>query len=66
VSVTEFSVADISLSVGPEVLLRVFLGSVLISAVIGVVGYFMALRFIAELNRREIEVVDKLPELLSE
>ncbi|MFW6320735.1 MAG: hypothetical protein ACOC0Z_02700, partial [Halohasta sp.] len=65
-SVTEFSVADISLSVGPEVLLRVFLGSVLISAVIGVVGYFMALRFIAELHRREIEVVDKLPELLSE
>ena len=66
VSVAEFSVADLSLSVGPEMLIRVMLGSVIISAVIGFVGYFGALRFIAELRQREVDVVDHLPELLSD
>ena len=66
VSVTEFSVADLSLSVGPDVLVRVFVGSVVISGVVGLAGYVLALRFIAELNRREVDVVDQLPDVLSE
>lgn len=65
VSVTEFSLADLSLSVGPEVFLRVLFGSVIIAAVCGGVGYVAALRFIRELRAREIDPVDHLPELLS-
>jgi len=66
VSVTEFSLADLSLSTGPEVFGRVFLGSFIIAAICGGVGYVAELRFIRELKKREINPVDHLPELLSE
>lgn len=63
ISVTEFSIADLSLSVGPEVLGRVFVGSACLSAGIAVVSYVAALRFIRELRQRELELVDQLPDL---
>ena len=66
ISVAEFSVADLSLSVGPEVFLRVFLGSLCLAAVIAVVSYVAALRFIRELRQREIELVDTLPDSFSD
>jgi len=66
VSVTEFSLADLSLSVGPEVFGRVFLGSFIIAAICGGVGYVAALRFIRILRQREIDLVDKLPDSLSD
>jgi len=66
ISVAEFSVADLSLSVGPEVFLRVFLGSFCLAAVIAVVSYVAALRFIRELRQREIELVDTLPDSFSD
>jgi len=66
ISVAEFSIADLSLSVGPEVFVRVFLGSFCIAAVIAAVSYVAAMRFIRELRQREIELVDQLPDLTSE
>ncbi|MFD1641075.1 DUF2062 domain-containing protein [Halohasta litorea] len=66
ISVTEFSIADLSLSVGPEVFIRVFVGSFCLAAVIAVVSYVAAIRFIKELRQREIELVDKLPETFSD
>jgi len=66
VSITEFSIADLSLSVGPEVFVRVFLGSLCLAALIAVVSYVAAMRFIRELRQREIELVDTLPDSVSD
>jgi uncharacterized protein (DUF2062 family) len=66
VSVTEFSLADLSLSTGPELFGRVFLGSFIIAAICAVVGYVVALRFIHLLRQREIDLADKLPDSLSD
>lgn len=65
-SMGAFSIADLSLSVGPEVFVRVLLGSVCIAVGIAVMSYFAALRFIRELRQRDIELVDQLPDTLSE
>jgi hypothetical protein len=66
VSISEFSIADLSLSTGPEVFGRVFVGSFIIASISGVVGYFVALRFIQLLRQREIDLVDHLPDSLSD
>lgn len=66
ISMTTFSVADLSLSVGPEVFLRVFVGSVCFAAAIAVVSYVAAIRFIRELRKRDIELVDQLPDTFSD
>ena len=66
ISMAEFSIADLSLSVGPEVFVRVFVGSLCLAAVIAVVSYVAAMRFIRELRQREIELVDRLPDSFSD
>lgn len=55
----------LSPSVGPAVLLRLFVGNVLIAAVVSVAGYVAALRFVRELRRRDAEPVDALPDATS-
>jgi uncharacterized protein (DUF2062 family) len=55
------TVAEFSLSVGPSVLLRLFVGNLVVSAVLGVAGYAFALRFVRELRRRDVELAERLP-----
>lgn len=57
------SMPSLSLSptVGPAVLFRLFVGNLLISVVVGAVGYVLALRFVRELRRRDIEIRERLP-----
>ncbi|WP_178917500.1 DUF2062 domain-containing protein [Natronomonas gomsonensis] len=60
------SVSELSLSLGPEVLVRLLVGNVVIAVVVAVVGYGIALRLIRELRRRDIDVVDHIAEPFSE
>ncbi|MFQ3319530.1 MAG: hypothetical protein ACI8UR_000031 [Natronomonas sp.] len=55
------SVSTLSLSLGQDVLFRLFVGNVIIAIVLGLIGYVAALRFIRELRERDIDVVEKLP-----
>lgn len=55
------SIATVSLSSGPEVLLRLPLGTVLLALLATVVAYVGALRFVMALRRREIELEELLP-----
>ena len=67
---TEATVSGLSVSttasVGPSVLLRLFVGNLLVSALLGVAGYLLALRFVRELRRRDAELGDRLAESLPE
>jgi uncharacterized protein (DUF2062 family) len=60
------SLSELSLSVGPEVLLRLLVGNLIIAVVIAVVGYVLALRLTRELRRRDIEVVERIVEPFTE
>lgn len=59
-SVSSLSLSSLSFSVGQDVLLRLVVGNVVIAATVAFVGYFVALRFIRELEARDIEVVETL------
>lgn len=60
------NLSELSLSVGPEVLLRLLVGNFIIAVVVAVVGYVLALRLTRELRRRDIEVVDRIVEPFTE
>lgn len=60
------SATELSLSAGPAVFVRVFVGSVVVAAVAAVVGYVLALRFIRELRRRDLDVTETLPDAIVE
>lgn len=60
------TVSELSVSVGPPVLLRLFVGNLVVSAGLGVAGYVLALRFVRELRRRDVEPADRLEEVLAE
>lgn len=65
-SVLDLSLASLSPSTGPELFVRLFVGTTCIAAIMAVVSYFAALRFIREFRQREIELADQLPDVLSE
>lgn len=66
VSASTLSISTISLSAGPEVLLRVFVGSLVISAAAAAIGYVVALRFIRELRQRDVQVTETLSDVIHE
>lgn len=47
-----FTQADISLSAGPDILARLWLGNLILATIFAVVGYFLALRVVNEFRRR--------------
>ena len=47
-----FSQADISLSAGPDLLVRLWLGNLILATLFAVIGYFVALRLVNEFRRR--------------
>jgi len=49
-----------SLSAGPAVLLRLFVGNLVLPAVLGVAGYVLALRFVRVLWARDVELLEPL------
>lgn len=66
VSVSSFSVSTLSLSAGPDVFLRVFVGSLVISTAAAVIGYAIALRFIRKLRERDAQLSETLSEVFHE
>ena len=59
-TLSEFSVAQLW-SVGPQVLVRLVAGNLVVSTLLAVVGFVLALRFVRELRERDIAVVERLP-----
>lgn len=51
---------DVSLSAGPDILLRLIVGNVVIAVGCAVVGYAVALRLVRAYRRRELSVTDLL------
>lgn len=47
-----FSRADVSLSAGPDILVRLWLGNLILATLFAVIGYFVALRVVNEFRRR--------------
>lgn len=47
-----FSQADISLSAGPDLLVRLWLGNLILATIFAVIGYFVALRVVNEFRQR--------------
>lgn len=47
-----FSTAEISLSAGPDLLARLWLGNLILAAIFSIAGYFLALRTVNEFRRR--------------
>ncbi len=47
-----FSRADVSLSAGPDILVRLWLGNLILATIFAVIGYFVALRVVNEFRRR--------------
>jgi uncharacterized protein (DUF2062 family) len=47
-----FSTADISLSAGPDMLVRLWLGNLILATVFSIIGYALALRIVNEFRRR--------------
>lgn len=47
-----FSSADVSLSAGPDILARLWLGNLILAAIFSIAGYFLALRIVNEFRRR--------------
>lgn len=60
------SISDLSLSAGPEVFLRVFVGSLVIAAIVAVISYAVAVRFVRELRERDAQLSETLAEVLHE
>lgn len=60
--VTDESVLDLSLSAGPEVLVRLFVGNLLLAVAVALVSYVIVLRLAREYRRRSVEVADLVPE----
>lgn len=65
-SMSEFSVSQLSVSMGPELFVRLFVGTTCIAALAALVSYIGALRFIREFRQREIELAEQLPEVFTE
>lgn len=54
------ALTDVSPSAGPDILLRLIVGNVIIAAGCAVVGYAVVLRLVREYRRRELSVSDLL------
>lgn len=58
--------ADLSFSAGPEIVTRLLVGNVILSVIFTIAGYFLALRFIRSIRKRDIDLKDVLPEVGTE
>lgn len=58
-----FSPADASLSAGPDVVVRVVVGNLLLAVVATVVGYVAVLHLVRAFRRRDLELADVVPVL---
>ena len=58
-TVTEFSLSQLAV-LGPGVLVRLLVGNLLISAVVAVAGYLLALRSFRELRRRDVDLAERV------
>lgn len=55
--------SDISFSAGPEIVLRLLVGNLILSVIFTVVGYLLALRLVRSIRKRDIEIDGVLPEV---
>lgn len=58
--------SDVSLSAGPDVVVRLLVGNFLLAVVFSFVGYVLALKFVHEYRRRDVDPVEISSEVLSE
>lgn len=57
---------ELTLSAGPEILLRLLVGNLVLAVLVGVASYVLVLRLAQEYHRRSIEIVDLVPERVTE
>ncbi|WP_058367334.1 DUF2062 domain-containing protein [Haloparvum sedimenti] len=57
---------DLSLAVGPAVLVRLFVGTAVVAAGVAIAGHLAALRFIRELRRRDLELAEEVADAVAE
>lgn len=62
----DVTTTDLSFSMGPEILRRLILGNVLIAIVLTAVGYLAALWLVIEFQRRDVDIVDLVPDAIVE
>lgn len=60
------TLADVSFSAGPEIVLRLLVGNTIIAIVFAAVGYFAALRLVRTFRRHDIDVADLAPDAIVE
>lgn len=58
------SVSELSVDVGPQVLVRLLLGNLLIAAIVAAVGYVLALRVVRRLQRERVDLGEAVPAAL--
>jgi uncharacterized protein (DUF2062 family) len=60
--VTGVSLTSISLSAGPEVVIRLLVGNLILAIVAAICGYFVVYRLAVAYHRRGIDLTDLVPE----
>lgn len=60
------TLSTVSLSAGPEVLVRLLVGNIVLAIAFTIVGYVVALRLAREFRRRDLDVGDLLSESLGD
>lgn len=58
--------AEISFSAGPEIVTRLLVGNLILTAVFSVVGYVVVLRLVKSFRKRDIDLGEVMPELGAE
>jgi uncharacterized protein (DUF2062 family) len=58
--------AERSLSAGPEILLRLLVGNLVLAVLVGAASYLLVLGLAREYHRRSVEIVDLVPERVTE
>ena len=58
------STAEVSLSAGPDVVVRLLVGNLILAVVAAVPGYFVCLRLVEAYRTYEIDVVDTVSEIV--
>lgn len=64
--VADGSVLDLSLSAGPDVLVRLVVGNLVLAVAVALVGYVIVLRLAREYRRRALELTDLVPETVTQ
>lgn len=64
--VADGSVLDLSLSAGPDVAVRLFVGNLVLAVVVALVGYVIVLRLARKYRRRSLELTDLVPETITQ